>query len=534
MRRLLTAAVVIGLAAGGAVASAPAQATPARGETGYTPAPIAWGTCESPGLQRRGAQCGMLTVPLDYQRPRGTKIKLAVSRILHKSSAADYQGVMLTNPGGPGGSGLTLSVLGEYVPDNVGLDYDWIGFDPRGVGSSEPSLTCDGSLTTAYNRPYYVPVNRSLEKQWLARSKKYAQACATAGGALLDHVKTTDTVADMESIRKALGAKQINFYGFSYGTYLGQVYSTLHPERVRRMVLDGNVDPRGVWYDANLAQDVAFDKNIGTYFAWVAKYDAVYHLGTTGKAVEKKYYATIQKLRKAPAGGVIGPDEWTDVFTSAAYYIFEWTDIADAFAAYVNDGDYAPVKALYDGGYPQGPGTDNGFAMYLATQCTDVQWPTNWSKWQRDNWRIYAQHPFLTWSNAWFNAPCLSWKGDVGKPVNVNGKKAPPILLISETNDAATPYTGSLYVRKLFPKAVLLEGVGGTTHSGSLNGIACTDDTIAAYLSDGTLPARVRGNRSDKQCEPLPQPDPTAAAAKSVSAPGGGASRVLQDTSVLR
>ncbi len=172
--------------------------------------------------------------------------------------------------------------------------------------------------------------------------------------------------------------------------------------------------------------------------------------------------------------------------------------------------------------------------MYLATQCTDVQWPKNWSKWQRDNWRIYSQHPFLTWSNVWFNAPCVFWKGDAGTPVNVNGKKAPPILLINETNDAATPYAGSLEVRKRFPRSVLIEGVGGTTHSGSLNGIACTDNAIAAYLSDGTLPARVRGNRSDKQCDPLPQPDPTAAAAKSASASGGGSNRVLPDLSVLR
>ncbi|AGZ41788.1 alpha/beta hydrolase [Actinoplanes friuliensis] len=534
MRRLLAALVVAGLTAGGAVAAAPVQAAPARGESGFTPAPISWGQCESPGLQSRNAQCGLLTVPLDYSRPGGTKIKLAVSRIVHKSSAADYQGVMLTNPGGPGGSGLTLSVLGEYVPDDVGSDYDWIGWDPRGVGSSEPSLTCDGELTTAYNRPYYVPVTRSLEKTWLNRSKTYAQECAKAGGALLDHVKTTDTVADMESIRKALGAKQINFYGFSYGTYLGQVYSTLHPDRVRRMVLDGNVDPRGVWYDANLAQDTAFDANSKVYWNWIARYDSVYHLGTTGKAVEKKYYATLEKLRKAPAGGVIGPDEWADVFTSAAYYVFEWTDIADAFAALVNNSDYAPVKALYDGGYPQGPGTDNGYAMYLATQCTDVKWPQSWDKWRRDNWRTYAKAPFLTWGNAWFNAPCLYWKGDVGKPVRISGKKTPPILLISETKDAATPYSGSLQVRKLYPRSVLVEGVGGTTHAGSLNGIACVDDTIAAYLADGSLPNRVRGNRSDKQCDPLPQPDPTAAAAKSATATGGGAARLLQGTSVQR
>ena len=84
----------------------------------------------------------------------------------------------------------------------------------------------------------------------------------------------------MESLRHALGAEQINFYGFSYGTYLGQVYATLYPARVRRMVLDGNVDPRRVWYDANLDQDLAFDRNIKIYFAWLAKHDDVYHLGT--------------------------------------------------------------------------------------------------------------------------------------------------------------------------------------------------------------------------------------------------------------
>jgi hypothetical protein len=97
--------------------------------------------------------------------------------------------------------------------------------------------------------------------------------------------------------------------------------------------------------------------------------------------------------------------------------------------------------------------------------------------------------------------------------VTVDGKNSPPILLISETNDAATPYAGSLSVRKLFPRSVLIEGVGGTTHAGSLSGIACTDDTIAAYLKTGALPNRVHGNRSDQQCAPVPQPDPAVPAA---------------------
>jgi pimeloyl-ACP methyl ester carboxylesterase len=529
MKRLLaaTVATTVGLVIAGGMIPSAAQAH--SGTPGYNPPPIPWGQCASAGLQRRGAECGLLTVPLDYAHPGGTKIKIAVSRIKHKSSAADYQGVMLTNPGGPGGSGLTLSVLGEFVPGGVGGDYDWIGFDPRGVGSSQPSLSCDVEYA-GYDRPYYVPVTRALERTWLAKAKGYALACDKAGGALLDHVKTTDTVADMESIRKALGAKQINYYGFSYGTYLGQVYATLHANKVRRMVLDGNVDPRDVWYKANLNQDIQFDKNMDTYFAWVAKYDSVYHLGTTGKAVKAKYYGTLQKLRKAPAGGKIGPDEWNDIFVSAGYYVFGWEDVANAFSAWVNNGDAAPLLDLYPA--PGAPGADNNYAMYLATQCTDVQWPTNWNKWERDNWRIYAKYPFITWNNAWYNAPCINWGAKAGKPVAVNGKKTPPILLISETNDAATPYAGSLEVRKLFPRSVLIEGVGGTTHAGSLNGVACTDDTIAAYLDNGALPNRVRGNRSDKQCDPVPPPDPTAATAKSLATTGSGAARAALRTLV--
>jgi len=513
MKRLLaaTVATTVGLVTAVGMTSSAAQAQ--SGTPSYTPPPISWGTCTNATLKARGAQCGFVVVPLDYAHPGGTKIKIAVSRVLHKSAAADYQGVMLVNPGGPGGSGLIYSVLQPAIPNNVGLDYDWIGFDPRGVGSSVPSLACDGNVA-GYNRPYYVPVTKQLEKTWLARSKAYAQACAKAGGALLNHLKTTDNVADMESIRKALGQKQINYYGFSYGTYLGQVYATLHPNQVRRMVFDGVVDPRGVWYQDNLDQDVQFDKNMDTYFAWVAKFDSVYHLGTSGKAVKAKYYATLQKLRKAPAAGKIGPDEWNDIFVQAGYYVYGWQDVATAFSAYVNSGDATDLLALYP---EPGPGTDNGFAIYLGTQCTDVQWPTNWNKWERDNWRIYSKYPFITWNNAWFNAPCVFWKGDVGRPVNVNGAKVPPILLISETNDAATPYPGSLEIRKRFPRSVLIEGVGGTTHAGSLSGIACTDDTIAAYLDNGALPNRVHGNRSDKQCDPVPQPDPTAAAAKTLS-----------------
>ena len=530
MKRLLAAAAV-GIMIGGSAVSTAAQAAPDRrpkpDQVSYTPPPIEWGECERPALQARNAQCGFVVVPLDYSRPGGTKIRLAVSRVRHSTPDSQYQGIMLVNPGGPGGSGLIYSVLGEFIPDGAGASYDWIGFDPRGVGSSEPALTCD-STYAGYNRPPYVPTTRAIEREWLDRAREYAEACDAAGGELLDHMKTTDTVKDMDSIRKALGERQLNFYGFSYGTYLGQVYATLFPQRVRRMVFDGIVDPRGVWYQANLQQDIAFDRNIGVFFDWVAKYDSVYHLGDTGEEVERTYYAQLRALQTSPADGVIGPAELTDIFTQAGYYVFGWEDVASAFAAWVNDGDPAPLRALYDDANPQTPGSDNGYAVYLAVQCTDVQWPTSWNQWRRDNWRLHREVPFLTWADAWFNAPCLFWGARAGRPVEVNGAKAPPILLISETFDAATPYEGALEVRSRFPRSVLIEGVGGTTHSGSLSGIACTDNAIAAYLATGALPARQPGRRSDVQCDPVPQPDPTATAGPSTfSAPSAPAGDVV-------
>lgn len=504
MNKVLSVLAAAGLLTGTVVAAPSASAAPE-----FDPAPIAWGACSSASLQKAGAQCGFLQVPLDYAKPSGAKISLAVSRVQHTTS--QFQGVMLVNPGGPGGSGLGLSVLGKYVPNHAGDSYDWIGFDPRGVGSSKPALSCDANYF-GYNRPGYVPNTPKLEQTWLATAKSYADACAK-NGPLLEHMKTTDSAQDMESLRKALGQQQINYYGFSYGTYLGQVYSSLYPQRVRRMVLDSNVDPRKVWYQANLDQDVAFDRNIKIYFDWVAKYDSVYHLGTSEDAVEQLWYDTQKKLAQQPAGGVIGPDEWSDIFLQAGYYRFGWEDMAKAFSGWVHGGDWQTLKALYDD--TDTPGNDNNYAVYSAVQCSDVQWPASWNKWRADNWTTYFRAPFETWGNAWYNAPCLFWPAKPGKAVKINGSKVAGALLIDEELDAATPFEGSLEVRKLYPKSSLIAEPGGATHADSLNGDACVDDQVADYLATGKLPARKPGNGPDTTCAPLPDPVPTGAAAKS-------------------
>jgi pimeloyl-ACP methyl ester carboxylesterase len=491
-------------------------ATPAQDDVAH----VTWSACADPSLTEAGVECGYLSVPLDYSRPHGTKIQLAIGRVRHRTPDSAYQGIMLVNPGGPGGSGLGLATLGQYVPKNAGDAYDWIGFDPRGVGASKPALSCDPSYFSG-NRPDYLPRTGSLLRTWLDRSKAYAAACGRNGGALLEHLTTVDSARDMDSIRAAFGQRQLNFFGFSYGTYLGQVYATLFPQRVRRMVFDSNVDPRKVWYQANLDQDIAFERNIKIWFGWVAKFDGVYHLGTTEAAVEKLWYKEKDALRSHPAGGVVGPDEWTDIFLYAGYYQSTWLDLGTAFAHWVDTRDPQPLIDEYVSA--DGPGDDNGFAIYSGVQCLDAPWP-GLRQTLRDNWETYRKAPFETWGNAWFNAPCLYWPARSHTPVRVDGRSVPGILLVDETLDAATPFEGSLEVRRRFPNAVLLAEPGGTTHAGTLFGNSCVDDQIADYLATGKLPARRHGDRADTFCAPLPPPDPTASAAARASVAGSAGS----------
>lgn len=522
MRRTLpllvsVALVVVGLEVG--AFRAPAVATPAAPAVST----IDWGRCADPGLREAGVRCAMLEVPLDYDDPTGATIRIALSRVRATVPEAEYQGVMLVNPGGPGGSGIWMATLGQYVPDGAGDAYDWIGFDPRGVGSSEPSISCLPNYFHG-DRPPYVPTTQKLEDKWLARSEKYADACGAAALDLLDHMTTIDAAKDMDSIRVALGVEQITYFGFSYGTYLGQVYATLFPGAIRRAVFDGTVDPRNVWYEANLLQDVGLDRNIHIWFAWLAEHRDVFRVGKTEQAVARRFFDAQEALKKDPAGGVVGPSEWADAFLYAAYYQGVWEWLGGVFTKWVNQQKAKPLIGAYE--WADGPGDDNLFAVYSAVQCTDVQWPQDWETWETDNWAVHEQAPFYTWGNVWFNAPCVFWPAAAGTPTTVVGDET-PVLMISETLDAATPYEGSLYVRSVFPNAVLIAEPDGTTHAGSLYGNACVDDRIAAFLATGELPERLPGEGPDVECEPLPPPVPSSAA--SVSRPAGLLeARVLQ------
>jgi pimeloyl-ACP methyl ester carboxylesterase len=501
VRKVLSVLTAGAIAVSGMIVGVPAE----RVASAQATAPIEWGPCESRDLKRAQARCAFLEVPLDYDRPNGRQISLRLARVRHTSPDSQYQGVMLANPGGPGAPGLLMATQGQSVPGNAGAAYDWIGFDPRGAGASRPSLSCRPNYFH-YDRPPYVPGRKRLVRTWLRRSRRYAAACKRKHPFLLPNMTTVDVARDMDSIRQALGADRINFYGYSWGSYLGQVYGTLFPERVRRMVLDSNVDPNRVWYRSNLDQNIAIDRVMNLWFHWIAQYKNVYRLGKNTEAVRKRFNRQKAKLRRRPAGGKIGPSEWNDIYLPAAYARFNWTPLAEVFAGWVHQGRWRLLKFVYD--LIQTPGNDNLHAGYLASHCSDVPWPQAWGKWAQDNWRVHRRAPYQTWPNAWFNAPCLYWRTAPGERVEVDGSGVNSTLLVGETLDGATPFSGSLAVRALFPNSSLIEGRGGTTHGASLRGNACIDNKVAAYLATGRRPARKPGRRSDAVCPPFPAPVP--------------------------
>jgi pimeloyl-ACP methyl ester carboxylesterase len=416
---------------------------------------------------------------------------------------------MLVNPGGPGGEGLVYSArMKERLPAGVARTYDLIGFDPRGVGASRPAMSCIDDYAKG-PRPDYEPTTGAAgpvstpEKQWLARSKKYADACAAATPYLIKRMRTVDAVRDLELLRRALGAPKLNFYGYSYGTYLAQVYATLYPARVRRFVLDGVVDPRHVWYTAQLNQDKGFEKAIGAFFTWTAKHHSTYRLGDTAGKVATRFYAEQDELRGSPRNG-IGPAEFTDAFLPGGYSQGWWPTLATALRRWVN-GDTGLVRAIYAD--QADIGDDNGFAVYNGVQCTDTVWPRDYATWRRDAFATAAVAPFETWGNVWYNTPCIYWKAPQGLPVDIRtqGIRA---LIVSTSLDGATPYAGALELRKRWTRSILVGEIGNTTHTAGLDGYRCVDSRILSYLRTGKLPARVSGTRADVRCPARPQPTP--------------------------
>ena len=225
--------------------SAGATTPPATSGTGSAAVPqLDWGSCgEEPELQP--FQCATAVVPLDYDRPKGRQITLALAR-LPAGDPSRKIGSLFLNPGGPGGSGVDMVLQGGpfLYSDEVRARFDLVGFDPRGIIRSTP-LRCYETLDEAIADlwPIPFPVTREEERVFVQSDRAIARACAERGGPILNHMSTANVARDLDLLRRAVGDHKLTYAGYSYGSYLGSTYANLFPGKVRALIVDAVLDP---------------------------------------------------------------------------------------------------------------------------------------------------------------------------------------------------------------------------------------------------------------------------------------------------
>ncbi|GGU47727.1 alpha/beta hydrolase [Streptomyces daghestanicus] len=474
---------------------------------------IRFGACPEAEDLPGGLRCGTVTVPLDYARPDGRRIELAVSRVratgkdpANARRAVPRQGALVYNPGGPGASGLYFPLIG-MVPrwKRLAAAYDLVGYAPRGVAPSAPLSCQDPKRFFKGPRPAPEQPSAALKRERAAEAEAYARGCAERTGDALRHYHSPNNARDLEVIRAALGERRLTFMGASYGTYFGALYAELFPGRVRRMVFDSvvNPDPERVWYRNNLEQSAAFEHRWRDLRKWIAAHDDVYGLGDTPREVAENYRRASALLAQRPAGGTVGPSQLQGAFLKAGYYDEHWPHRARALSAYLK-GDPEPLVELA-GPHPEAArGAENSSAVYTAVECNDAPWPTEFEVWDRDNTRLARRAPFETWDNVWTNLPCAYWKAPRQHPLDVRTApgELPPVLILAAERDAATPYEGAVELRRRLAGSVLVTERDAGTHGVAGGPNACVNRHLEAYLLEGRLPAR------DASCAPRPAPVP--------------------------
>jgi pimeloyl-ACP methyl ester carboxylesterase len=483
---------------------------------------IDFGKCPDAQDMPRSMQCGTVTVPLDYARPKGRQITLTVSRVRathrdpnNSKRRVPRQGALVFNPGGPGASGLHFPLIG-LLPEwkRIGAAYDLIGYDPRGVGRSAP-LSCQNAKHF-FKGPSPAPTHpsESYKRERVAQAKAYARGCAKRAGSALRHYTSLNNARDLDVLRAALGEDRLTFMGASYGTYFGALYAALFPAHVRRMVFDAavNPDPAQIWYRNNLAQSVAFESRWADFREWVAKHHRVYGLGRTPEAVLRSYERARARLAAEPAGGKVGPGQLQGAFLQTGYYDDHWPSRAEALSAYLK-GDPKLLIGLAAPVRETAAKAENANAVYTAVECNDAPWPTDFRVWDRDNTRLARVAPFETWDNVWANLPCAYWPAPRQRPLDVRTGpgELPPTLILAAERDAAAPYDGALEMHRRLTGSVLVTERDAGTHGIAGGPNRCVNAHLEAYLLEGRLPVR------RASCAPHPEPKPADRAGKAAA-----------------
>ena len=499
----LVAALLVwsGLTAGGAAAA---------------PARVAWSKCHE---ELGPFQCGTVQVPLDYDQPEGATISIALVRL----PATDPQhriGSLLINPGGPGGSGVSFTIFAgpSLYTDEVRARFDLVGFDPRGIARST-ALHCLG--TARQQEPYFTPLafpsTPEEEQTWIAADRYLDAACDQRGGRIADHMSTANVARDLDGLRQAVGDQQLNYAGFSYGSYLGVTYANLFPEKMRALVVDGVLDPIA-WSTGtgNEAMTVPFTTRLRSDAGAQATLDELFRLcdaagpacAFSGNAADR-FAALAARLKAHPIQATLPDGSAAEVNYSTLIGItlgalsnggreFPWEDVARLLADLESQAAPAQLGARLQAfwqrqayitkrAFPRYPNDVEGFP---AVACADSDNPDSYTAWSTAGVAADAAFGYFGRIWTWFSSICAEWpRADQDRYLGpFNRSTANPVLVVGTQYDPTTSYQGAVTVANLLPNAALLT-LHGWGHT-SLSLSRCIDDAVTRYLVDRVVPAR--------------------------------------------
>ncbi|MFF8918243.1 alpha/beta hydrolase [Streptomyces sp. NPDC015032] len=461
----------------------------------YAQQQLRWERCDTG--QPAALECAKVKVPLDYSAPGGRKIDLAISRI-KAGSAKERHGVLLMNPGGPGVQGLTMPAEMEpLLSAEVRERFDLVGFDPRGVGQSSP-IGCD--LTgdeQSFQHPYTA---RTFAKD-VARARTVAEKCQAKAGDVLPHITTRNTARDMDVVRAALGEKKISYFGYSYGTYLGAVYTQMFPQRSDRFVLDSALDPalawRGMFRGWPAGAELAFTR----WTEWAAARNATYGLGATPAEVRKTYWELIARADRTPVpteGGALSGGAIRSAY-NAFVHVETVTPWIVALKAAAEGGppvptasavpDSAPVRSAEAGAFGADVPADNQTAGTWAVFCGDTRsWPRDPGQYRRDAIRDRAKYPLAGDLGANIQ-PCAFWKSAGSEPATVVSNDVNALIVQNQWDPQAT-LAMAQGMRRALHGARMITVADGEGHGVVVAGPSCADAGVTRYLTTGRLPAK--------------------------------------------
>lgn len=463
---------------------------------------LTWGPCASYARSEddRTAytdakyDCAKLTVPLDYSAPAGKTAQLGV---LRQKATGQKIGSLLFNPGGPGGSGMSLvtSLSSALASSPLSQRFDLIGFDPRGVGASTPTIDCLNDAEWAVERTEddVDPSPAGVEKAE-QENKTYVQHCIDRSGGVdaLSNMGTRDVVKDVDILRAVLGDQKLSYVGFSYGTRIGSAYAEEFPQNVRALVLDGALDPTETTIDRTVKQNAGFQQAFDAYAADCAKAPTC-RLGTDPTKATGVFQALSRPLIEKPLKVGDRILSYSDAVTGTiqALYAKDFWPVLSKGISGLASGDGRLLLLLADAYYDRGSDGvyGNGNEAFVAISCEDEERITDRNVAREVAEKADEAAPFRASGLGPVAAldQCAFWPTPpTSKPHVPQVHDLPATLVVSTTGDPATPYQAGVDLAKALGGSLLT--FEGTQHTVALRGVRCVDDIVNSYLVDLKLP----------------------------------------------